>query len=367
MDDAINIADLERLARSLLPQMAYDYYASGAEDELTLADNRNAWQRIAVRYRVLRGIAAAELATSVLGHALSMPIVVAPTAFHRLATPDGELATARAAEAAGTLMMLSTLSNTAVEQVVAEAGSAPVFFQLYVYRDRGATRALVERAVAAGARALVLTVDAPRLGTRERDVRNRFALPDGLRIENMLAAGMGDVPPRALDSGLAAYFAELIDPALSFADVTWLASLSALPVIVKGVVRGDDARLALDAGARAVVVSNHGGRQLDTSIATADALAEVVDAVGDRGEVLVDGGVRRGSDVLKALALGARAVLVGRPILWGLAAGGSAGASRALAILRSELELAMLLAGAADVTDLTRDLLEAQSLRRIRA
>jgi 4-hydroxymandelate oxidase len=364
MDDAINIADLERLARAQLPQMAYDYYASGAEDELTLAENRNAWQRITVRYRVLRGIAAAELATSVLGHALSMPIVVAPTAFHRLATPDGELATARAAEAAGTLMMLSTLSNTAVEQVVAEAGSAPVFFQLYVYRDRGATRALVERAVAAGARALVLTVDAPRLGTRERDVRNRFALPEGLRIENMLAAGMGDVPPRALDSGLAAYFAELIDPALSFADVTWLASLSPLPVIVKGVVRGDDARLALDSGARAVVVSNHGGRQLDTSIATADALAEVVDAVGDRGEVLVDGGVRRGSDVLKALALGARAVLVGRPILWGLAAGGSAGASRALAILRAELELAMLLAGAADVTALTRDLVQARSLRQ---
>jgi 4-hydroxymandelate oxidase len=356
MDDVINISDLERLARARLPQMAYDYYASGADDEVTLAENRSAWQRIALRYRVLRGVHRVEPATAVLGHEVAMPLCVAPTAFHRLATADGELATARAAAAAGTIMILSTLSNTAVEEVVAAAGGAPVFFQLYVYRDRGATRALVERAAAAGCRALVLTVDAPRLGTRERDVRNAFTLPAGLRIENMLAAGMAELPARALESGLAAYFGELIDPALSLADVTWLAGLTPLPVIVKGVVRGDDARAALDAGARAVVVSNHGGRQLDTSVATADVLGEVVDAVAGRGEVLVDGGVRRGTDIVKALALGARAALVGRPILWGLAAGGEVGAARALSLLRAELELAMLLAGCAGVADIGRDL-----------
>jgi 4-hydroxymandelate oxidase len=366
MPAPVNLHEYEALAAAALPAMAWDYYRSGACDELTLARNQRAFDALCLRYRVLVDVSRRSTGCTLLGRSLALPVLIAPTAFHGLAHAEAELATARAAAEAGTTMVLSTLSNTRVEDVTA-CTSADVWFQLYVYRDRGATRALVERVRAAGCKALVLTVDAPLLGRRERDVRNRFALPDGLRIENMLAAGMGDVPPRALDSGLAAYFAELIDPALSFADVTWLASLSALPVIVKGVVRGDDARLALDAGARAVVVSNHGGRQLDTSIATADALAEVVDAVGDRGEVLVDGGVRRGSDVLKALALGARAVLVGRPILWGLAAGGSAGASRALAILRSELELAMLLAGAADVTDLTRDLLEAQSLRRIRA
>lgn len=353
--DAINIADLETIAREKMEASARDYYASGSDDEHTLARNRHAWAELSLRYRVLVDVSNRSARTSVLGHDIDTPVVVAPTAFHKLATPEGEAATARAAGRAGTIMINSTLSTTRVEDVVA-AADGPVWFQLYVYRDRGATEALVARARDAGCRALVLTVDAPLLGTRERDVRNGFTLPEGLQIENMLAAGSADLPAGALESGLAAYFAKLIDPALTFDDLGWLADVSGLPIVVKGVVRGDDAVRAIEAGATAIVVSNHGGRQLDTSIATAAALRDVVEAVGGRGEVYVDGGIRRGTDVLKAVALGARAVLVGRPVLWGLAAGGEEGAFRALDMLRAELDLAMALAGCPTLADVTADL-----------
>ncbi len=357
---AITIDDLHHLARERMSTMAYDYYASGADDELTLAANRHAWARLCVRYRVLVDVRERSTATRVLGAEVASPILVAPTAFHKLATGDGELATARAAADAGTIMINSTLSTSPVEEVV-KAASSPVWFQLYVYRDRGATLELVARAREAGCSALVLTVDAPLLGTRERDVRNGFTLPPGLRIENMLAAPRSDLPAGALESGLASYFGSLIDPALTFADVTWLVERSGLPVVVKGVVRGDDAARAVDAGASAVVVSNHGGRQLDTAIATADALREVVAALREAGheraEIYVDGGIRRGTDVLKAIALGARAVLVGRPVLWGLAAGGRQGAARALELLRAELDLAMALAGCPSLAAITPDLL----------
>src|SRR5581483_1534195 len=246
----------------------------------------------------------------------AMPIVVAPTAFHRLADDEGEVATARAARTHGTILTLSTLSTRSLEDVCATG--AAVWFQLYVYRDRGATRALVERAERAGCRALVLTVDAQVWGSRERDARNRFTLPAGLQCENLGGTALARVPADAEGSGLASYVTSLFDPALSWADVEWLASITRLPVVVKGIVHPDDARLAAEHGARAVVVSNHGGRQLDGAIATLDALPAVADAVHDRLEVLMDGGVRRGGDVVKALALGARAVGVGRPVLWGL-------------------------------------------------
>jgi 4-hydroxymandelate oxidase len=356
--EPINIFELEAIAREKLSQAAYDYYASGAHDEVTLRENRAAFDRLAIAYRVLVDVSRRELATTVLGQPVAMPVLVAPTAFHRLATPEGEVATARAAGAAGTVMILSTLSNTPVEEVVA-AASGPVWFQLYVYRDRKATEGLVRRAEAAGCRALVLTVDAPLLGRRERDVRNRFRLPPGLAVANMLPEGYGEVPMAVADSGLAAYVAALIDPALSWRDVDWLRSITRLPVLVKGIVRPDDAVRAAEAGAAGVVVSNHGGRQLDTAPATLDVLPEVVDALaahGHRIEVLMDGGVRRGTDVLKALALGARAVLVGRPVLWGLATDGEAGVALALRLLRDELDLAMALAGAPTVADITRDL-----------
>jgi 4-hydroxymandelate oxidase len=353
--EPLNLRDLEVLARARLSEMAWDYYASGADDESCVRRNVSAFDKLALHYRVLVDVARRDLATAVLGQRIAMPILVAPTAFHRLAHEDGELASVRGAGDAGTIFVLSTLSNTAVEQVVA-AASGPVWFQLYIYRDRGATEALVRRVEAAGCRALVLTVDAPLLGRRERDVKNRFALPAGLAIENMHAAGYAELPTGRADSGLAAYFADLLDPALTWSAIEWLRSITRLPVLVKGIVRADDAARAIQAGAAAVVVSNHGGRQLDASPATIDVLARVVDAVAGRGEVLLDGGVRRGADVIKAIALGARAVLVGRPVLWGLAAGGREGVAAALAMLRRELDLAMALCGCPDVASMTRDL-----------
>ena len=353
--EAVNLAELEALARARLPQMAWDYYSSGSDDESCVRRNCEAYAKILLHYRVLVDVSRRELATAVLGQKVAMPILIAPTAFHRLAHEDGELASVRGAGEAGTAFVLSTLSNTPIEDVVA-AASGPVWFQLYVYKDRGATEALVRRVEAAGARALMLTVDTPVLGRRERDVKNRFALPAGLEIANLHAAGYARMPPAAADSGLAAYVAELIDPSLTWDAIGWLRSVTKLPVLVKGIVRADDARRAVAAGAAGVVVSNHGGRQLDASPATIDVLARVVDAVAGGAEVLLDGGVRRGSDVVKALALGARAVLVGRPVLWGLAAGGRAGVAAALAMLRSELDRAMALCGCPDVASITRDL-----------
>ena len=353
--EPLNLHQLEELARSRLPKLAWDYYASGADDERCVQRNLEAFEELRLHYRVLVDVATRSLATTVLGERLAMPIAVAPTAFHRLAHRDGELASVRAAGDAGTLFILSTLSNTAVEQVVA-AATGPVWFQLYVYRDRSATEALVRRVEAAGCRALVLTVDAPLLGRRERDVANGFALPAHLAIENLHAAGYARLPGVAGDSGLAAYVAELLDPSLTWSAVEWLRSITKLPVLVKGIVRADDAVRAVDHGAAGIVVSNHGGRQLDASPATIEVLPRIADAVAGRAEILLDGGVRRGTDVVKALACGARAVLVGRPVLWGLAAGGREGVGMALGILRRELDLAFALCGCADVASVTRDL-----------
>jgi 4-hydroxymandelate oxidase len=246
-----------------------------------------------------------------------------------------------------------------VEDVVA-ASSGPIWFQLYVYRDREITRDLVARAESAGCKALVLTVDAPLLGRRERDMRNRFRLPPGLSIENMLPAGHGKLPKGVEDSGLAAYFASLLDPSLSWKDLDWLRSITRLPILVKGIVRPDDAVRAAEYGAAGIVVSNHGGRQLDTAPATIEVLEEVAQAAGDRLTILLDGGVRRGTDIIKALALGAKAVLVGRPILWGLAANGPEGVTGILEILRQELDLNLALCGCPTLSAIQRDLVRWQ-------
>jgi 4-hydroxymandelate oxidase len=354
----VSVLDFEATARRNVPAMAWDYYRSGAHDEITLSENRAAFDRLRLAYRVLVDVSERSTATRVLGHDLSMPVIVAPTAFHKLACPEGECATARAAGKAGTIMTLSTLSTSPIEDVAA-AGSGPLWFQLYVYKDREASEGLVRRAEKAGAEALVLTVDAPLLGTRERDVRNGFRLPPELAVANMLPEGYGELPAEAHESGLAAYFATLLDASLSWKDLAWLRSITDLPILVKGVVRPDDALRAADHGAAGIVVSNHGGRQLDTSVATIDALpgiAEAVEKAGARLEILLDGGIRRGTDVLKALALGARAVMVGRPVLWGLGTAGEAGVSEVLEILRREVDLAMALAGCPRVSDVTADL-----------
>ena len=354
-ESLISVSDYARAARAKLPKPVLDYFEGGALDEITLRENTAGWERLKLYYRVLAGVGERDLTTTILGQRISMPIVVAPTAFHRLACDEGEIATARAAKKAGTLFILSSLSNTAMEKVFAEAAS-PKWFQLYVYKDREITRALVQRAEAAGAEAIVLTVDAPGLGTRERDMRNRFRLPDGLTVANLAPLGKGTVP-MVEGSGLAAYVRDNFKSDLGFDDLDWLCAATRLPVVVKGVCRGGDARRAAEHGAKAIVVSNHGGRQLDTAPATCEVLPHVVEAIGDLCEIYVDGGIRRGSDVLKAIALGARAVLVGRPILWGLTVGGEEGAVNVLEILRRELDEAMLLSGCTTLADIDSSLL----------
>jgi len=343
------------LAKSLLNKLAFDYYASGAHDEITLKRNCEAYQELSLKYKVLVDVSKRDLSSALLGQRVSMPICVAPMAMQRLAHPDGELAMTRAAGNAGTIMILSTLSTHSIEEVAANA-TGPIWFQLYIYKDRGITRSLVQRAQDAGCKALVLTVDSPQLGRRERDVRNRFRLPDGLELKNLLPFGHQDLPAELADSGLAAYIHSLYDASLSWKDLDWLMSLSKLPLVIKGIARADDAKRAIERGASAIVVSNHGGRQLDTAIATIEALPEIAEAVGISAEIYVDGGIRRGTDIVKAIALGAKAVLIGRPALWGLAAGGEQGALRVLQILKEELDLAMALCGCPTISDITPDL-----------
>jgi 4-hydroxymandelate oxidase len=350
----LDLDALEAGARERLSRGVYDYVAGGADAELTLAANLAAWSRLRLRPRVLRDVTEVSTATTVLGEPVPTPVAVAPMAYHRMAHPDGEAASAAGAAAAGACYLLSTQATMSVEEVAAAAPDGLRWFQVYVVRDRGWTAELVARAAAAGYRALVFTVDVPLLGNRLRDLRNDFRLPTGLKPANAPPAAASR--QRELAADVIAQAGQF-DPGLTPETVGWLAERSGLPVVVKGVLRGDDAAACLDAGAAGVVVSNHGGRQLDGVVATADALAEVVAAVGGRAEVYVDGGIRHGTDVVKALALGARAVLVGRPVLWALATGGAAGVERFLAGLTAELRLAMALCGATAVAELTPDLI----------
>ena len=354
-ESLLNIDDYHRAARARLPKDVLDYYEGGALDEITLRENTAGWERLKLYYHVLAGVGTRDLSTTILGQSISLPIGIAPMAFQKLACAAGEIATANAAKSVGTLFILSSFSNTAMESVLPQAAS-PRWFQLYVYKDRAITEELVHRAEAAGAEAIVVTADAPGLGTRERDMRNSFRLPDDLALENLVPLGKGNFP-KVTGSALAAYVRENFKSDLKFEDLDWLCGCTRLPIIVKGVCRGDDARRAAEHGAKAVVVSNHGGRQLDTAPATCEALSAVAAAVGDLCEIYVDGGIRRGSDVLKAIALGARAVLLGRPILWGLCVGGAQGATDVLEILRRELDEAMLLCGCTELGDINRSLL----------
>jgi 4-hydroxymandelate oxidase len=353
----INLFEYEKLATKALSQMALDYYNSGAWDEVTLRDNRTAFERLKLRPRMMVDVSSRNLNTTILGQSVSMPLLIAPMAFQCLAHPSGEIATALAASKTGVGMVLSTMSTKSIENVAAARDQnisvAPQWFQLYVHRDRGLTRALVERACSAGYQALCLTVDAPVLGRREQDKRNQFSLPSGLQLANLTAL---NIPHEKGESGLFTYFAQQLDPSLTWRDVEWLQSLSPLPIAVKGILRGDDALRAVEYGAKAVIVSNHGGRQLDGAIASIDALPEIVAAVGDKTEVLLDGGIRRGTDILKALALGAKAVLLGRPILWGLAVAGEAGVSHVIELLRDELDIAIALSGCATLQDIDSSL-----------
>jgi 4-hydroxymandelate oxidase len=346
--ERLRVDDFEEAARERLPRMVFDYYAGGAGDEWTLRENRRAFDRWVIRPRVLVDVSHVDLSTAVLGEPIPFPIILAPTAFQRLAHPDGELATARAAKSLDALLILSTISTTPLEEVAATG--AHRWFQLYVHKDRDLTAQLVKRAYENGYGAVVLTVDTPFLGRRLRDERNRFTLPPGMGLANLAGIAL----PEAPGSSLFHYFASQLDPAVTWDDVAWLRSLSPMPLLLKGVATAEDARVAEEAGVDGLVVSNHGGRQLDGAPATLDVLPEVVEAVEGRIEVLMDGGVRRGGDVLKALALGARAVLLGRPYLWGLAVGGEAGVREVVELLRDEFSLAMTLAGRPTVSDVDR-------------
>jgi isopentenyl diphosphate isomerase/L-lactate dehydrogenase-like FMN-dependent dehydrogenase len=337
--EALNIGDFERLAEDVLDPGTHAYFAGGAGDERTLRDNVAAFERWRLRPRMLVDVGEVSTATTVLGSEVSMPVLIAPTAFQRLAHPDGERGMARAAAAAGTLMCLSTLATTRPREVAEAAPGAPRWFQLYCFRDRGVTQALADEAIESGFEAIVLTVDAPRAGRRERDIRAGFVVPPEARVP-CLEAAVGTDQALTVQEVFA-----LVDPRLTWADLERIAADISLPILVKGLLTAEDARLAADHGAAGVIVSNHGGRQLDGVPASLDALAEVAEEVDGRIEVLMDGGVRRGTDVLVALALGARAVLVGRPPLWGLAVDGESGARRVLEMLREELELALCLCG----------------------
>lgn len=348
-----NVSEYEAIAREKLPKMVYDYYASGAEDQWTLKENRNAFTRILFRPRILIDVTKIDLTTTVLGYKISMPIMLAPTAMQKMAHPEGEYATARAASAAGTIMTLSSWATSSVEEV-ASTGPGIRFFQLYVYKDRNVVAQLVRRAERAGFKAIALTVDTPRLGRRESDIKNRFNLPAHLTLKNFEGLDLGKMNQTS-DSGLASYVAGQIDRSLSWKDVKWLQTITTMPILVKGVMTAEDTRLAVQVGAAGIIVSNHGARQLDYVPATISCLEEVVKAAQGRVPVFLDGGVRRGTDVFKALALGASGVFIGRPVVFSLAAEGEAGVRKVLQMMREEFELTMALSGCCSLKDITRN------------
>ncbi|WP_225728367.1 MULTISPECIES: alpha-hydroxy acid oxidase [unclassified Nocardia] len=353
LPNPLNLREIEYAARAVLDPVYVDYIAGGARDELTLRENEAAFTRLRLLPRMLRGASKRELHTTLLGSRSSMPILVSPTAFHKLVHPDGELATARAAAAADTIMIVAMAATVAVDQVAAAARAvagdpATLWFQLYIQPDLELTEILVRRATAAGCAALVVTVDSPARGTNERNVRNGFTdLPPGLACENL--RDMRDGEP-----GLVRQI--VMSPEISWSHIDWLRQITSLPIVLKGLLHPEDVREAVRRGVDGLLLSNHGGRQLDTVPSTIELLPEVVAAVGGRIPVLLDGGVRRGTDVAKALALGAAAVGIGRPVLWGLAAGGETGVRQVLELLREEFDDALTLCGGAIPRDLTPDL-----------
>ncbi len=333
--ELVNVSDYEAAARVRLDQSSWDFYMGGSDDEVTLRANRSAFERIRLRPRMLVDVSTCDTSTTALGTPIQMPIMVAPTSYHGLAHPDAECATVQGAGRAGTLMTVSTAASRHLEDIAA-AASGPLWFQLYVSQDERVTANLVQRAERAGYRALVLTIDMPRFGRREKDLRNQH---------------VRTLPGNFKDEGEA-----IRKNSLTWKDVDWLRTLTSLPILIKGVLTPEDALLGLEHGVDGIVVSNHGGRQLDGALASIEALPEVVEAVAGRCEVYLDGGIRRGTDVLKALAIGARAVLVGRPILMGLTVEGAAGVQDVLTLLRTEFEIAMALCGCPTVASINRSL-----------
>jgi len=347
--DLLNLLDYEKAAAEIMLPAHYEYIVGGVADNITRNANRTAFDKLCLRPRIMRDVSNLTLTTKVMDISMAAPIMLAPASTQKLAHPQGELALARAAKAEGLVQILSTMANTAVEEITAIGH--PVWFQLYLFRDRAWSEQIVRRAEAAGCAALVVTVDVPVLGLRENLQRAKFIPPAELTYPNLVRPN-----DTTTHTNLLATVAANFDPALTWDDIRWLRTITSLPIWVKGVLRADDALRAVDAGVTGIIVSNHGGRQLDTAIATIDALPEIAAAVGEQVELLLDGGIRRGSDAIKALALGAKAVLIGRPPLLGLAVNGEQGAKNVLAILRDELANVMAQCGCATVADIGPDL-----------
>ncbi|XP_049838803.1 uncharacterized protein LOC126284135 isoform X1 [Schistocerca gregaria] len=388
--------DYEKHASTVLPRNALDYYASGAGREHTLKLNRNAFKVLRIRPRMMRNVSKRDMSTTVLGNCVSVPFGIAPTAMQRMAHQDGECATARAAGMMGTIFTLSTLSTSSIEEVAEAAPSTIKWFQLYIYKDRAVTEDLVRRAEKAGFKALVLTVDAPMFGIRDADIRNKFSLPPHLMLANFKGV-FADSVQSSGGSGINEYVKNMFDASLTWNDVKWLKSITSLPIVVKGILTAEDAVMAVDSGVDAIQVSNHGARQLDCTPAPLqictlgapvhrcmvahgtlwlctfrascssldshvddqneiEVLPEIVHAINDRCEIYLDGGVREGIDVFKALALGAKMVFIGRPAIWGLAASGQGGVKEVLDILKCEFDHAMALSGCAKLGDIQRDM-----------
>ncbi|XP_001604479.1 hydroxyacid oxidase 1 [Nasonia vitripennis] len=356
------IQDYEKHALNNLTPSVRDYYRSGAGDENTLKWNREAFKKIRIRPRVLRDVSKRDISTTVLGEKLSMPLGVSPTAMQRMAHPDGECANVKAAQAAKTVFILSTISTSSIEEVAEAAPEAVKWFQLYVYFDRNVTLNLIRRAEKAGFKALVLTVDTPMFGDRRRDIRNKFALPKHLRFANFDGYLARKINSSSEGSGLSEYVTNLFDDSLTWNVVTWLKSVTKLPIVLKGVLTAEDAELGVKYGASAIMVSNHGARQIDGTPASIEALPEIVRAVGNKVEVFMDGGITQGTDVFKALALGAKMVFFGRPLLWGLTCGGEQGARSVLEMMRREIDQAFALAGCKSVEQVTKDMVVHESV-----
>ncbi|WJX47000.1 Lactoylglutathione lyase [Trifolium repens] len=349
-----NVNEYEAIAKEKLPKMIYDYYASGADDEWTLKENQNAFSRILLRPRILRDVSKIDLTTNVLGFNISMPIMIAPTAMQKAAHPEGEYATARAASAADTIMTLSSWATSSVEEV-ASTGPGIRFLQIYLFKDRNMATQLIRRAEKADFKAIVLTADSPVVGHKEADIKNRFTLPSYLKMKNFEGMDLEKLDEATEHSDHTSTVNGLYDQSLTWKDVKWLQTITSLPILVKGVLTAEDTRLAIQAGAAGIIVSNHGARQLDYVPATITALEEVVQAAEGRVPVFMDGGVRRGTDVFKALALGASGVFIGRPVVFSLAADGEAGVRKVLKMLHDELGITMALCGCCSLKDITRD------------
>ncbi|NWX32679.1 HAOX2 oxidase, partial [Notiomystis cincta] len=343
------LSDFEAFAKKYLPKITWDYFAAGADDCTTRDENILAYKRICFRPRMLRNVSVVDIRTNILGSEISFPVGIAPTGFHQLAWPDGEKSTARAARAMNTCYIASTYSTCTLEEISVAAPGGLRWFQLYIHRNRAASQQLVQRAEALGFQGLVLTADLPYTGKRRDDVRNGFRLPPHMKVKN-------------LEGAFEVCKMSPLDPSVTWNDIYWLRSLTRMPIIIKGILTREDAELAVRHGVQGIIVSNHGGRQLDEGPATIDALVEVVEAVRGRAEVYVDGGIRKGSDVLKALALGAKCVFIGRPALWGLAYKGEEGLQEVLRILQDEFRLAMALAGCASVSEIGQHLVQFSKL-----